>query len=525
MLLVRVLATLLTGALLALPAGAQNLRIGLSAEPSSMDPHYHNLSPNNAFLSHIFERLVEMDEKQRLIPGLAESWKPVSDSVWEFKLRKGVTWHDGSPFTADDVVFTFERAANVPNSPSSFGGTIKGKIVTKIDDLTVRFTTGAIYPTMANDIATILIVSKKHGTGAQTSDYNSGKASIGTGPYKLVRYTPGDRIELERNESYWGAKPAWGAASFRLIKSGPTRVAALLAGDVDFIEDVPTADIERLRKEPRVQLASATSNRVVYFFVDHARDITPFARGKDGAEIKNPLKDLRVRKAMSKAFNRPAIVDRVMEGAALPASQFLPEGYFGVSNKLQPEAFDLDGARKLLAAAGFPNGFKLTLHGPNGRYTNDVKIAEAVAQMLTRAGIETAIETLPPATFFTRASTGGPNGGPEFSFILVGWSAGTGEASGSVKPLVNTFDAKTGSGSANRGRYSNAEVDKLTEEALTTNDDTKRAALLARATEIAIDDLAIVPLHYQISTWAARRGLAYKARSDEATLVMGLAGK
>ena len=508
-----------------MPASAQDLKIGLSAEPSSMDPHYHNLTPNNAFLSHIFERLVEMDEKQRLIPGLAESWKPINDTVWEFKLRKGVTWHDGTAFTADDVVFTFGRAGNVPNSPSSFGGAIKGKTVTKVDDHTVQITAGTVYPVMANDLATIMIVSKKYGDGAQTPDYNSGKAAIGTGPFKLVKFTPGDRIELARNDAYWGKKAGWPKASFRLIKSGPSRVAALLAGDVDVIEDVPTADIERLKKEPKLELSSGVSNRVVYFFVDHARETTPFAKGKDGAEIKNPLRDARVRKAMSKAINRKVIVDRVMEGAALPASQFLPEGYFGVSGKLKPEAYDPDAAKKLLAEAGLSNGFKLTLHSPNGRYTNDVKIAEAVAQMLTRVGIETSIEALPPATFFTRASTGGPGGGPEFSFILVGWSAGTGEASGSVKPLVNTFDKATGRGATNRGRYSNAEVDKLTDEALKTNDDPKRAALLAKATEVAIEDVAIIPLHYQVSYWATRKGLTYKARSDENTLVMGLSGQ
>ena len=524
--MLKTLLATVTLALLAFqtPVSAQEIKVGLSAEPSSMDPHYHNLSPNNAFLSHVYERLVNMDEKQRLIPGLAESWKVVDGKVWEFKLRQGVTWHDGSPFTADDVVFTFSRAGDVPNSPSSFGGAVKGKTVTKVDDHTVQISVGSVYPVMANDLATLMIVSRKSGEGAQTGDYNSGKAAIGTGPFKLVKFTPGDRIELTRNEAYWGKKPTWGKATFKLIKSGPSRVAALLAGDVDFIEDVPTTDIERLKKEPKLQLSSGVSNRIIYFFVDHARDMTPFAKGKDGSEIKNPLRDLRVRKAMSKAINRKAIVERVMEGAALPASQFLPQGYFGVSDKLKPEAYDPEAAKKLLAEAGFPNGFKLTLHSPNGRYTNDAKIAEAVAQMLTRIGIETAIETLPSATFFTRASSGSPEGGPEFSFILVGWSSGTGEASGSVKPLVNTFDKATGRGATNRGRYSNAEVDKLTDEALQTNDDATRAALLAKATEIAIEDLAIIPVHYQVNTWASRKGLAYLPRSDESTVVMGLSG-
>ncbi|MFZ4809235.1 MAG: ABC transporter substrate-binding protein [Hyphomicrobiaceae bacterium] len=509
------------------PAGAttaQELKVGLSAEPSAMDPHFHNLTPNNSVLNHVFERLIEMDEKQRLIPGLAESWKVIDGTIWEFKLRKGVTWHDGSPFTADDVVFTMTRAGNVPNSPSSFGSAVKGKTATKVDDLTVRIATPTVYPTMGNDLATIMIVSKKHGEGATTEDYNSGKAAIGTGPFKLAKFTPGDRIEMVRNDAYWGPKPKWNKVMFRAIKVGPARVAALLAGDVDFIEDVPTSDIERLKKEPKLDISQGVSNRLIYFFVDHARDTTPFAKGKDGAEIKNPFKDKRVRLAVSKAINRDAIVQRVMEGVAIPASQFLPEGYFGVSDKLKPEKFDADGAKKLLAEAGLANGFKLSLHSPNGRYTNDSKIAEAVAQMLTRIGIETSLELLPPAVFFQRASSGGPQGGPEFSFILVGWSAGTGEASGSLKPLVATFDKDKGMGATNRGRYSNPEVDRLIEEALKTVDDPKRAALLAQATDLAIADVAVIPLHYQVNTWAARKGLKYTARSDEYTLVTFLKG-
>ena len=459
------------------------------------------------------------------MPELATSWKPINDTTWEFKLREGVKWHDGSPFTADDVVFTFERAPNVPNSPSSFASAIKGKTVKKIDDLTVQITTADVYPNMANDVSTVMIVSRKNAGDAKTEDYNSGKAAIGTGPYKLTKFTPGDRIEFERSDIYWGAKPQWEKLTFKPIKAGPARVAALLAGDVDMIEGVPTIDIERLKKESKITLAQEVSNRVIYFFTDQGRDQTPFATAKDGSAIKNPFKDQRVRLAMSKAINRDAIVARVMEGVAIPAGQFLPDGYFGVSDKVKPEKYDPAGAKKLLTEAGFPDGFKLTLHGPNGRYINDVKIVEAVAQMLTRIGVETKIETLPPAVFFKRASAGGPDGTPEFSFILVGWSSGTGEASGSVKPLVATFDRSTGFGASNRGRYSNKQVDDLVRQALATVDNDKRAALLANATEIAMKDVAIIPSHFQVNTWAVRKGLSYAARSDEYTLATSVSGK
>lgn len=519
-------AGLAVAAALALAGGAQakELKIGLAAEPSSIDPHFHNLSPNNGMLSHIFERLVETAPDNKLIPGLAESWRTVDDKTWEFKLRKGVKWHDGSPFTADDVVFTFERAPNVPNSPSSFSSSTKGKTLKAIDDHTLQITTAAPYPLMPNDLSNVLIVSRKTGAGAQTADYNSGKAAIGTGPFKFGKYTPGDTIEVVRNEDYWGTKPAWTKVTFKPIKAGPARVAALLAGDVDIIEDVPTPDIARLKSEPKVQLSQGVSRRVIYFHMDQFRDESPFVKGKDGAAIKNPFKDKRVRLAMSKAINRDAIVSRVMEGVAIPASQLLADQFFGTSKALKPVAYDPEGAKKLLAEAGLPNGFKLTLHGPSGRYTNDVKIAEAVAQMLSRVGIETAIETLPPAVFFNRASIGA-NGQPEFSFILVGWSADTGETSGSLKPLLATFDKDKGTGTANRGRYSNPELDKLIEQAQATVDDAKRAEILAKASELAMNDAALIVSHYQVNTWGARKGLSIAARADEYTIASGAVEK
>lgn len=514
-------AVVAAGLLAVAPAAAEDLRIGLSAEPSAMDPHFHNLTPNNGLLSHIFERLVETDAANKLIPGLAESWKVIDGNIWEFKLRANVKWHDGSPFTADDVIFTFERAPNVPNSPSSFASSTKGKTLKKIDDLTLQIATAAPYPLMPNDLSNVMVVSRKFGDGAKTEDYNSGKAAIGTGPYKFAAFVPGDRIEMVRNADYWGKKPAYDKVTFKPIKAGPARVAALLAGDVDVVEDVPTADIERLKKEPKVALSQGPSRRVIYFHMDRYREETPFIKGKDGAAIKNPLNDKRVRQALSKAINRDAMVSRVMEGVAISAGQFMAEQFFGTSPRLKAVAYDLDGAKKLLAEAGFANGFKMTMHGPNGRYTNDVKVLEAAAQMFTRAGIETTIETLPPAVFFNRASAGN-NGNPEFSFILAGWSADTGETSGSLKPLVGTYDKDKGTGTTNRGRYSNPALDKLIAEAQTVVDDGKRAALLAQASEMAIEDVSIIPIHYPVNTWGARKGLKIEARADEFTYVMGV---
>ncbi len=322
---------------------------------------------------------------------------------------------------------------------------------------------------------------------------------------------------LERNDAYWGTKPVWQRVTIRPIPNAASRLAALLAGDVDFIEDVPSTDIKSLKDNPKVTLAQAVSNRVIFLHMDTNRTDTPFAFDKSGKPLpKNPLLDLRVRQAMSKAINRQAIVDRVMEGVAIPASQLLPEGFFGVSPNLKVEPYDPAGAKKLLAEAGYPNGFQITLHGPNNRYINDSKICEAVAQMLSRVGIDTKVETMPQNIFFSRASK------YEFSLLLVGWGSSTGEASSPLKSLLATVSKEKGLGPSNRGRYSNPELDKLLEQALSTIDPPKREALLQQATEVGIKDLGIIPLHYEVSTWGMRKGLAFLANSSQYTLAFDI---
>ena len=500
---------------LALPGHthAADISIGLGADVTSIDPHYHNLTPNNNANEHIFETLVTKDARGKLQPGLAESWRALDDLDWEFKLRRGVRFHDGSEFTAQDVAFTLDRVPAVPNSPSPF--TIYTKQIvdkTIVDAHTIRFRTAAPYPLMPNDMATVMIVSSRAARGATTADFNSGKAAIGTGPYRFVSYAKGDRIELARNEGYWGRKPAWDRVTLRIIASDPTRVAALLAGDVRAIENAPTTDVAKLAKNPDITVYRAISHRLIYLHLDTARDRTPFVTDKSGKPLdRNPLKDLRVRKALSKAINRPAIVERVMEGAAVASGQLMPEGLFGYLPGLKPEPYDPDGARRLLAEAGYPDGFALTLHGPNDRYINDEQIAQAIAQMLTRVGIATRVETMPSAVFFTRASK------LEFSLLLAGWAADTLEPSSPLKSLLATFSKEKGMGASNRGRYSNPKVDALLEQALATVDDARREKLLQQATELAIGDLGIIPLHHQVNLWAARKGIVYTPRIDERT--------
>jgi len=442
-----------------------------------------------------------------------------------------VKFSNGAPFTADDVIYSFDRASNYVGGNSSFRTYLKGKTFKKIDDYTIHAITAEPYPLMAVDLAQPCIVSSKvKGTGkpdtnggVTVQDYNDGKAMIGTGPYKFVEWKKGDRIVLEPNPNYFGSdKPMWSKLTLKPIKSAPARVAALLAGDVDMIDNVPTSDVARLKKNKKVVLSSGISNRVIYLHMDQFRDVSPFVTDTNGKPLKkNPLKDVRVRKAMSKLINRDAIVSRVMEDLAIPAGQLLPKGFFGVSTKLKPEPYDPEGAKKLLKEAGYPKGFGLTIHGPNDRYVNDAKIAEVVAQMLTRGGIKTKVVTMPKSVFFSRASSGGKDKQPEFSLILVGWGSGTGEASSALKSLLATHDKTKGFGASNRGRFSEKEVDAKIVQALATVDDAKRAKLLAEATELAIGKYqGIIPLHYQVNTWATRPGLKYRARTDERTVAM-----
>jgi peptide/nickel transport system substrate-binding protein len=494
-------------------AGASDLTIGIGADVTAIDPHYHNVTPNNNVAAHIFDYLVLRDERQKPIPGLAESWRTVDPLTWEFKLRKGVKFHDGSEFTAADVVASIERVPLVPNSPSPFTAYTKQiKEMTIVDPYTIRFRTAAPYPLMPTDMTQVAIVSAK-AAKASTEDFNNGKAAIGTGPYKLLRYAKGDRIELARHDGYWGGKTPWEKVTLRLLPNDASRVAALLAGDVQAIEYVPTSDVARIRADKRLNVYKVIADRLIYLHMDSDRDVSPYVTDKEGKPLaKNPLKDPRVRKAISKAINRNAIVDKVMEGEAVAAGQLLADGMFGTTKNLKVEPYDPAGAKKLLAEAGYPDGFGITIHAPNNRYVNDAKIAQAVAQMLTRIGIATKVEAMPSATYFPQATD------LKFSLMLLGWSSGTGEASSPLKALVATYSRDKGFGTANRGRYSNPRVDALLEEALATVDDSKREALLQRATEIAIDDTGIIPLHFQVNLWATRNGITYVPRTDENTL-------
>jgi len=503
-------------ALALLPAGAaraEDLRIGLAADVTSMDPQWNNAGPNNAIALHIFESLVFMDRNARYIPGLALSWKPVNATTWEIKLRPNVKWHDGAPFTSEDVRASLERPAKLVNSPGSFTSYTKpiARIETP-DPLTVRLVMSVPnYANLANDLNSVPILPKKVAATLTQTDFDSGKAMIGTGPFRFVRFARGQEIVMTRNPDYWGPKPEWDRVTFRILTDNGARSSALLAGDVDVIESVPSADVARLKQNAKFRIEQQVSWRTIFWQMDQSRDNPPFVTDRAGKPLgKNPFKDPRVRAAISKAINRDALVSRIMEGLAVPASSIVSPQIFGHPGT-KPEPYDPEGAKKLLAEAGYPNGFGLTLHATNNRYLNDAAVAQATASMLTRVGIQTKVETMPVAVYFTRARQG------DFAFEMLGW--GSAAADVALRSILGTPNPQTGYGTWNWGKYSNPQLDKLIETSLgTVSSDKAREENARAAARFALQDHAIIPSHSQLAMWAMKTDLSYEARTDEWSL-------
>lgn len=499
-------------------AEGQNLRIAVGGAFTSMDPHYHTLTPNNAMNKHVFERLVGTDENFRLQPGLAESWAPVSDTVWEFKLRRGATWHDGTPFTAEDVVATFARVPRVRNSPGSF--VIYTRSVQRlevVDDHTIRMHTATPYPLMPNLMSGLPIVSRKLSTDVDTADFNSGKAAVGTGPYRLVSYSPGSQAIFEHSPSWWGAAQPWARVDYRVIPNDGSRIAAVRAGDVDVIDAVPTRDVDGLKAHPDLAIASQPALRNIFLYLDHQRDDVPGVAGINGERLpQSPLRDNRVREALSIAINRPAIVRQVMSGYATPSGQFLAAGVMGHDPQTPAPSFDTTRAQALLKEAGYPNGFRVVLAGPNNRYVNDEQVLQAVAQMWSRIGVRADVQAMPSNVYFARSAKS------EFPVGLSGWGTGSGEPDSPMVALIATQDAKKGRGTSNRSLYSSAEFDALLDKALETIDPAEREEYYRQATRVAMREHAIIPLHHQVNIWASRRNVRVIARNDEETFAMSM---
>ena len=492
---------------IAAPAIAEDVVIAVATEPTSLDPLYQALGSNHELAKHVFNSLVEPGPKYELEPGLAESWRPTDDPlVWEFKLRKGVKFHNGEPFTARDVAFTYERTPNVPNAPSTYKRrTAKVAESVVIDDHTLHVRTKTPYPLLPNSLASVPVVSHTIGKDAEPTEFNDGSKLYGTGPYKFVEFVAGDHVTYVANEDYRGGKPKWDKVTIRWIKSGPARVAALLSGGVDAIASVPTTDVDKLEADPDINVFCDQSTRVIYWSLDVSREQAQHITAKDGSPISNPLADRRVRQAFNMALDRNVIVDEVMGGLAVPANQIVGDGFGGYNPDIPMPDHDIEKAKALLAEAGYPDGFSLTIHATNDRYVNDAKLAQAVAQLLSRIGVEVTVETMPVAVYYGKARK------HEFTMAQIGWSSSTGESSAILNPALAKGVRN------NYGRWENETFNELLQGALSTVDLAEYESKLKEATAVAMQDLPIIPTHFQVACWATRKGLAYVPRADEYT--------
>jgi peptide/nickel transport system substrate-binding protein len=483
---------------LALASGvhAKTLRMAYDADPTSLDIH-EQLAGATLQLSHlVFDPLVRWSQDHSFEGRLAESWERIDDLTMRFQLRQGVAFHSGNPFTSADVVWTFERLRESPDFKGLFEQFVEAKA---IDDHTVDFVTSGPNPLILHTLTYVFPMDSAFYTGpdergrdkrevVKHGDSFASTNASGTGPFVITHREAGVRMDFQRFDGYWDSNSPGNVTTieFTPISEGATRVAALLAGDVDFIAPVPPTDLQRIEANEGTELVTMSGTRVITFQFDQTR--------------REEFKDVRVRQAIVHAINNVGIVERIMDGFGTPAAQLSPAGYFGHNPALQPR-FDVEKAKALMAEAGYADGFEITMMAPNNRYVNDAKIAEAVAAMLAQINIRVDLTTLPVAQYW-----------PEFDaraadMMMIGWHSDTEDSANFYEFLVMTRDADTGRGQYNNGGYSNADVDKLTVDSLTMTNDEERAAVLQRIEQILYDEAAYVPLHWQDLAWAGRTGV------------------
>jgi peptide/nickel transport system substrate-binding protein len=479
---------------------AQPLRVASAFDPQTMDPHAIALLYHSRVAFQVYDSLVGRDQQFKAEPALAQAWQMTSPTTWRFRLRAGVTFHDGSPFTADDVVFSIERAL-APPSQRAFQ--LKGVLgVRKIDALNIEFQLEAPDAVLPEKLQYIAMMNKawseKHGV-TRAQDFNGKQETYavrnanGTGPMQLLRYEPDQRTQLKRHAAWWGwADKRSGnvdQVSFITIKSDATRLAALASGEVDMVLDPPYQDVQRLKADPRITVAQTADIGQQYLTFDQARDEL------EGSDIKgrNPFKDLRVRKAVYHAINVPLIVDKVLRGQAVPTGAFLSPLVDGSPPELdQRLPYDPARARLLLGEAGYPNGFSVPLDCVNVAWRENV--CQAIAAMLTQVGIRTTLRSSPSQQFFPKLSQG------TAAFIEYGWTA-TPDAWNSLNGLFRTYD-RSGFGTFNAGRYSNHKLDTLIDNIRTEPDQTRRRAMVTTVLRLVGEDLPYIPLYRRTLNWA-----------------------
>ena len=511
---------MLAGAALALMAGtasAQTLTMGVIAGPESIDPHFTATGTHSESLKHVFDTLTHSGDRLQVEPGLAESWRIVNPTTWEFRLRRGVKFHDGSDMTAEDVAASIRRMQTLsgPNPTRIYVRRVQE--VRIVDPHTIQIVTDGPAPTLPNDFIRLFVTSARATAGLTPENsneaFNSGRAAIGTGPYRFGSWTPREQFTVDRFEEHWNGRPAWARHVRREIANPAARVAQLRTGQVDMIVRVPAADVATLERDRNLSVIKAETVYVFNLALDQ-RETTPQVSARDGSRLAaNPYRDARVREAIDLALDRRALAEVAMEGLGTPVSQMVTPGIFGFNPALTIPTPNVQRARQLLGEAGYPNGFRMVLNFSNNRLPGDAGVGAAMTQMLARIGLEVQAAGQPAAVIFPARARG------ELSNIMAGWGTLTGEANYYYAANSHSNNAQLRLGAFNWNGYANPEVDRLIQAANIELDDRRREQLLQEIGAKVTADRVVIPLAAVGSAWAMRRDRVTLrvGRSDEET--------
>ncbi|MEM1067199.1 MAG: ABC transporter substrate-binding protein [Pseudomonadota bacterium] len=508
----RLSAALVAALVLAPAAQAETFRFAGTTDPQTMDPHAVNSAPVLGFLNNVYEGLVRRGKDMTVEPALATAWEPIGDGEgWRFTLREGVTFHDGAAFTAEDVLFSYERASSEEADTSSWFAPVSEVIV--VDDFTVDIMTTAPNPIFPDSIANWMIMDSGWAAANNAERPNKDEGNFatlnanGTAAFQLDERQPGLTTVLVPFEGWWGeVEHNITRAEFTPIQNPATAVAALLSGDVDMINPVPIQDAERLSQTDGVKVIQGIEARVIMLGFPHQAEELKYT---DDAGQPNPFLDVRVRQAVAQAVNVPAILQTIMRGNAEPASQLVSPAMrgFSTANDTRP-AYDVEGAKALLAEAGYPEGFSFGLKCPNNRYLNDEAVCQAVVSMLAQIGVEAQLDAMPVQNYWPELRE------DNFDMYLLGWSPGTFDAEHPIRFLASTPNEEKRLGSWNFGAYSNARIDELLPMIQSEIDEPTRQAMLDEAAKIMQDEVAYVPMYVQPLVWGARENIELTQRPD-----------
>jgi peptide/nickel transport system substrate-binding protein len=476
-------------------AAASTMTAGVASPPVSMDPQAREVSSTMSILTNIFGTLLQRNAQGKLVPDLATSWKRVNAKTWRFHLRKGVKFQNGNKFTWQDVQFTLKRL----NSPKISAFINVGSLIASVKPVNgnssiIDIKTTKPVPFLAQMLPEIFIMDKQ-----STQSRSQGKVGlhpIGTGPYQLVKWVKGSYIKLKANKNYWGQQPAIKQVTIKPITEPSTRMAAISSGQIDLLQGVPVMLAKAIKRNPKVKLVSRPGRRVIFLGLTN----------RPGS----PTADMRVRKAMYMAINEKAIINKVMFGHAKPAAQIPDPATTGYSKTSKRLPYNLQKAKALLKKAGYSNGFKITLTGPNNRYVQDKQIEATVASQLAKIGIKVNVNSIPQAIYFPKVDQ------HNLAFYLLGWSAATYDFGRTYNELVHTVNAQKGYGASNGDGYSNPQLDKQYAKANQLINPKKRARALQRLNEMTMKQIAVIPLHYQEDDYAIYKGCGvhFKPRAD-----------